>query len=100
MSGVCQKCGMPQSLCVCSEIAKESTKIKVRTVRRRFGKIVTTVNGIEKDANIQELGKEMKRQFACGGTIKDDEIELQGNHLKKVKDFLIKKGFKEELIDA
>jgi len=49
---------------------------------------------------IKEMGKEMKQKFACGGTIRDKEIELQGNHKQKAKEFLIKKGYKAELIDA
>ena len=99
MNGVCPKCGLPETLCVCGEIAKESAKIKVRMTRRRFGKIVTTVTGLE-GGKAEELGKEMKKMFACGGTVKKNEIELQGNHLKKIRGFLIEKGFKEELIDA
>ena len=100
MNGMCPKCGLPQNLCVCGEIAKESQKIKITTTRRRFGKIVTIVKGFENEKETGELGKMLKRQLACGGTVKGNEIELQGNHREKAKQFLLKQGYKEELIDA
>ena len=55
---------------------------------------------VEDKDTVKELGKEMKQKFACGGTVKDNEIELQGKHKNRVIEFLIKKGYKEELIDA
>ncbi|MAG21998.1 MAG: stress response translation initiation inhibitor YciH [Candidatus Diapherotrites archaeon] len=100
MDDICPKCGLPQNLCVCQEIAKEEQKIKIKTDRRRFGKVVTIVSGLESSVNPTEIMKELKRKLACGGTAKDDEIILQGEHRAKVKDFLLSKGFKEELIDA
>lgn len=98
MEEICQKCGLPKNLCVCIEIAKETEKIKVRIDRRRFGKIVTTVSGLGKE--IQEIEKKLKMFLACGGTIKNNEIQLQGEHRAKVKGFLLKNGYKQELIDA
>ena len=100
MEEICQSCGLPKNLCVCGEIAKESQKVKVRTIRRRFGKIVTTVSGLQDRERAKELGKILKRKLACGGTVKGDEIELQGDHRRKIKEVLVKEGYKEELIDA
>jgi len=36
---------------------------------------------------------------ACGGTVKNNIIELQGDHRKKVKEELVKLGFPEENIE-
>ena len=99
MDKICDKCGLPKSLCVCETIAKEKEKIKVFTVRRRFGKFITLVEGIGKDADPKSVLKELKTRLACGGTIKDKTIELQGNHRDRVKGILIKLGFPEEQID-
>ncbi len=47
-----------------------------------------------------DLGKELKKRLACGGTVKNGVIELQGDHREKAKEILIKMGYKEELLDA
>ncbi|HLD58528.1 MAG TPA: stress response translation initiation inhibitor YciH [archaeon] len=100
MEDICNKCGLPKNLCVCQDIAKESQKIKIREDARRFGKVITTIKGLGEDVDIEALIKELKRQLACGGTIKGNEIILQGRHVKKAKEILLKQGFKGELIDA
>ena len=101
MSEICEKCGLPKPLCVCETIAKEEQKIRIRTVRRRFGKLMTVVEGMDKhDINLKDIAKKLKSKLACGGTLKNSVIELQGNHKAKVKEELIKLGFNAESIDA
>lgn len=92
--------GLPKDLFDIQEITKETQKIKIRVMRRSFGKIVTLVSGFESAEEAKELGKTLKRQLACGGTVKGKEIELQGEHAKKVKQTLVREGYKEELIDG
>ncbi|MFA6268658.1 MAG: stress response translation initiation inhibitor YciH [archaeon] len=92
--------GLPKDLFDISNIAKEQQKIKVDVIRRKFSKFVTIVSGIDDSGVVKDLGKEMKQKFACGGTIKDNIIELQGKHKNRVVEFLIKKGYKQELIEA
>ncbi len=100
MPGVCPVCGQPKELCVCGEIAKESQRVKIRTVQRRFGKTVTTISGFNSDINIVGLGKELKKKLACGGTVKNGVIELQGDHRQKAKEILLQEGFSEGQIEA
>lgn len=100
MAEICQICGQPKELCVCTEISKESQKIKIRTVERRFKKIVTIITGFNKDVNINSIGKTLKKKLACGGTVKNGVIELQGNHKEEAKKLLVKEGFKEGLIET
>ncbi|MCD6247786.1 MAG: translation initiation factor [Candidatus Diapherotrites archaeon] len=100
MTEVCPKCGQPIELCVCGEIAKESQKIRLQVTKRRFGKTVTLITGFDKNVNLNNLGKELKKRLACGGTVKNGVIELQGDHREKAKEILIKMGYKEELLDA
>ena len=47
MSGICSVCGLPGELCICQEIAKEQQCAILSTDRRRYGKIVTKVEGLE-----------------------------------------------------
>jgi len=99
MSDICSRCGLTKELCVCETIAKEEQRIQVRTVKRRFGKLTTIVEGIDpKDINIKDIAKKLKSAFACGGTVKNNTIELQGDHKKKVKEELTKLGFAENTI--
>lgn len=92
--------GLPKELLDFGEITKETQKIKIREVVRRFKKIVTIVSGFDEDEEAKKLGKEMKKKLACGGTVKKREISLQGKHSEKVKEILINDGYKEEQIDA
>jgi len=95
---ICPKCGLPKEACICEEIAKSEQRVVIKTERRKFGKLTTVVTGLGKDVNIKDVAKSLKNELACGGTIKNGEIELQGDHRKKIKEELIRLGFKEEQI--
>jgi translation initiation factor 1 len=93
-SKMCSTCGFPSDLCVCEEVAKEQQYIEVAVEKRRYGKEVTTIQGIDpKEIDLRELSSHLKRTLACGGTIKHGFIEIQGNHKTRVKDVLVKRGF-------
>ncbi len=100
MDKICDKCGLPKELCACETIAKEKEKIRVYMNRRRYGKMITIVEGIGKDADNKKVLKELKNRLACGGTLKGNIIELQGDHKSRVKGALIKLGFSEDQIDV
>jgi len=100
MSEICTTCGLSKDLCVCETIAKESQKIIVKGEKKKFGKIYTVIEGInEKEIDIKDLTKKLKAQFACGGTAKEGKISLQGDHRKRVKDYLVNMGFVPETIE-
>jgi translation initiation factor 1 len=100
MSEVCPNCGLPKELCVCETIAKESEKIQILEVKKRYGKITTLVRGLSKDVDARNVLRELKTKLACGGTLKDGVIELQGRHRDKVKSILVRLGFKEDQIES
>lgn len=83
---------------MCEEIAKSEQKISVSTVARRYGKITTLVSGFDKSIDIKALAKNLKEELACGGTVKKNTVELQGNHRKKVKPILVRMGFSADSI--
>ncbi|MFH0861648.1 MAG: translation initiation factor [Candidatus Altiarchaeota archaeon] len=95
----CPKCGLPQELCVCDEMTRVGQKIRVRGDKRRYGKFVTVIEGFE-NVDVDKVAKDLKTRMACGGTSKKNVIELQGNHVKKVKGALISMGFSESMIDV
>jgi len=100
MVGVCNQCGLPQDLCVCETIAREQQKITATIEKKKFGKKYTIVTGISKEANIEEILKKLKSKFACGGTAKNGQIELQGDHKSKIRKVLVELGFPEETIEV
>lgn len=98
---VCSKCGLPEELCVCESIAKETHKIRVRTVEKRFRKKMTLVEGLDPETiDVKNLLKKLKSKLACGGTWKENRIELQGEHRGRVKKMLIQEGFSEGSIEV
>ncbi len=100
MAEVCKKCGLPKDLCICVSIAKEEAKIRVYLDKRRYGKKITMIEGIEKESDPGKVAKILKSKLACGGTLKEGKIELQGDHRGKVKKILIQNGFDESKIEV
>ncbi|MBS3076125.1 stress response translation initiation inhibitor YciH [Candidatus Pacearchaeota archaeon] len=96
---ICPKCGLPSQACVCEQIVKSSQRIKITTDKKRYGKIVTVVSGFDKGVDVKKIAKALKNELACGGTDKNDIIEIQGDHTKRIKSLLIKHGFDEESIE-
>jgi len=98
MAEICPVCGLPKELCMCEEIAREQQSVRITVDSRRYGKVVTVIDGIdENDIDINDLAKQLKNKCAAGGTSKDGRIELQGDHKKKVKAVLEDMGFKTEV---
>tara|TARA_B100001996_G_C18166837_1_gene402824 strand:+ start:224 stop:523 length:300 start_codon:yes stop_codon:yes gene_type:complete len=98
MAEICNVCGLPDELCICQEIAKEQQMATISTDRRRYGKIVTKVEGILDTAiDINQLAKLLKNRCAAGGTVKGRVIELQGDHKKRAAAVLSNNGFNVEV---
>jgi len=101
MAEICPTCGLPRDICVCGEISKEQQRIRVRMETRKWRKAVTIVNGIDdKDTDLGRLAQKLKTFCACGGTAKNSEIILQGDHREKVKSYLIQVGYPELNIEV
>ncbi len=93
------KTGLPVNAVAWEDLAKSEQKIKVTTEKRRYGKVTTLVSGFDKSIDIKATAKSLKEGLACGGTIRDSTIELQGNHKKNVRRILVKLGFSDDAIE-
>jgi translation initiation factor 1 len=62
--------------------------------KQRGGKEVTLIEGfVGAEDDLKELGKKIKTKCGVGGTVKDNEIIIQGNFKDKVFDLLSKDGY-------
>ena len=81
-------------------LAKEEQRIRVRVEKKRYGKLMTVIEGIDsKTIDVKKLTKFLKSKLACGGTFKENKIELQGDDRKKIKKLLVQYGFNEGQIE-
>ena len=100
MAVICNTCGLPDDLCACGDLDKDSSQIIIRLETRRFKKKGTMIEGLDpKINNLESVAKELKGKYACGGTAKEVYIFLQGDHRDTIKEALVKLGFSEEKIE-
>ncbi len=96
---ICAICSFPKDLCICDSLSADEQQIIISNSRRKWGRVVTVITFEGNiDANLKEILKGAKKKCASGGTVRGNEIELQGEHKFKLKKFLIDLGFPEENI--
>ncbi len=81
-------------------IAKEKQQLRIQLDKRnRNGKAVTLITGfVGSDDDLQALAKLLKVKCGVGGSAKEDEIIIQGDHRQKVLDILQKEGYAKSRI--
>jgi translation initiation factor 1 len=74
----------------------EQQKLRIRLeTKHRGGKTVTLITGfMGTDADLQTLGRSLKNACGTGGSAKDGEIIIQGDHRETVLPWLLKNGYK------
>lgn len=74
----------------------QQQRLRVRIEKHhRGGKTVTLVTGfVGTDDDLQALGRMLKSKCGVGGTAKDGEIIIQGEHLEKVRQLLAAEGYR------
>ena len=76
----------------------EQTVYLHRDSKGRGGKAVTLVKKLVlSEEDMKELAKKLKQVCGSGGTIKDDVIEIQGEHREKIAETLRKMGYKVKI---
>jgi translation initiation factor 1 len=96
----CERCGALESQCVCPPstrnlISPEKQTARLAIERRKKGKVVTVVRGLPADGNdLTGLLSQLKTHCGAGGTLKEDTLEIQGEHLDRIRDRLLEIGYR------
>jgi translation initiation factor 1 len=100
MSDINPNSGIEDELDFSDSLARAEQKITVKIDTRSYNKEMTVVEGFGDDIDLDELSSSLKSQLACGGTAKDGQIELQGDHTRRIKEVLAEEGFDEDNIEV
>ncbi|MFD1645226.1 translation initiation factor [Haloarchaeobius litoreus] len=79
-----------------SDLDRATQTLTVRTDERRYGKKMVVVEGFEGDSDLQSLASDLKSALGTGGTVKENHIELQGDHAGRVQELLRDRGYNVE----
>jgi translation initiation factor 1 len=81
------------------ELPPNQHKLKIEASRKgKGGKTVTIVSGFQVSLEtLQSLTKTLKNQCGAGGALKDNTIEIQGDHRQKLLEIVTKLGYKAKL---
>jgi translation initiation factor 1 len=75
--------------------AKQKLRVRLDT-KQRAGKSVTLIEGfVGKQEDLEELGKKLKSYCGTGGSVKGNEIVVQGDQREKVMQWLQKNGYSQ-----
>lgn len=79
-----------------ADLDRATQRLSVRTESRRYDKPVTVVEGFERGAELDDLASDLKSALGAGGTVTEASIELQGDHVDRVREALRDRGYQVE----
>lgn len=81
------------------ELPPQQQNLRIQATRTgRKGKTVTVITGFQaKPETLADLVKQLKTQCGTGGTVKDNTIEIQGEHKQKILEIVTKLGYKAKI---
>ena len=78
-----------------NNLGTNNQNVRIWLERRGGGKLVTVIKGLNNQSvNLELLGRELRKRCAVGGCVKDNTIQIQGNHRDKILAILDEKGIK------
>ena len=96
----CERCGELEVDCQCPpapppRLPPDQQTARLSIEKRKKGKVVTIVRGLPAEGNdLPELLTQLKAACGAGGTLKEDDLEIQGRHVDRVRQHLKAIGFR------
>ncbi len=81
------------------DLPPQQQNLRIQATRSgRKGKTVTIITGFKHSPEtLNKLLKKLKNQCGSGGTMKDDSLEIQGDHKQKLLEILTGLGYKAKI---
>ncbi|NJR51163.1 MAG: translation initiation factor [Leptolyngbyaceae cyanobacterium CSU_1_3] len=81
------------------DLPPNQQNIRVQVSRKgRGGKTVTVISGFQAKAEtLADLLKKLKAQCGTGGTMREETLEIQGDHAQKLLQILVQLGYKAKI---
>ena len=78
-----------------TQVAPHKQTARLTVEKRKRGKLMTVVRGLASaDNDLPKLLATLKTQCGAGGTVKDDSLEIQGDHLGRIQQLLSEIGYR------
>lgn len=96
----CERCEKPETECVCPPPEPQRTPPQKQTLRlavekRKKGKVVTVIRDLAPEPETQaELLTTLKTRCGAGGTLREGVLEIQGDHLSRIRETLNQLGYR------
>lgn len=98
----CTTCGALSKECVCPEVDEsqqplqlDKQRVQLRTEKRARGKLVTVVAGLNgRHEQLLQVLKNLKEVCGSGGSVAETHLELQGDHVARLRKWLAAQGAK------
>ena len=95
----CDRCGKLETECDCAPLASKqippsSQVARLSLEKRKKGKLVTVIRGLTAGGNdLHALLRRLKSECGAGGAVQEDCLEVQGNHLERIRAALRESGY-------
>lgn len=96
----CDRCERLEAECTCvaeplPSVPPEKQSARIRLEKRKKGKWVTTIRDLDASGDhLPRLLTQLKQHCGAGGVLEDGIVEVQGDHVQRVTEYLKQAGYR------